>query len=122
LVRRPFLEQIGLMSENYFLYFEEIDWATRARGKYSLAYAPRSVVYHKEGRSIGTSVDRAKRSSSSCYYLARSGMLFTKRYFPLACLGVGVTLFEESLLLCSAGNKPAAKGVLRGLRDSLMGT
>jgi GT2 family glycosyltransferase len=31
LVRRQFLEEIGLMEEGYFLTFEEIDWATRAK-------------------------------------------------------------------------------------------
>ena len=52
LVSCPFLRDIGLMSEDYFLYFEELDWAQRARGRYSLGYAPRSVIWHKEGASI----------------------------------------------------------------------
>ena len=121
LVRREFLEQIGLMSEAYFLYFDEIDWATRARGKYSLAYASQSVVYHKEGSAIGTSVDRAKRSTYSDYYAARSRMLFTKRYFPLACLGVAAMLLGGSLFRYSAGNNSNARAILRGLRDSLKG-
>ena len=54
-VSREFLEQVGLMTEDYFLYFEEADWARRARGRYALAFAPGSVVYHKVGRSVGTS-------------------------------------------------------------------
>jgi GT2 family glycosyltransferase len=118
LVRRPFLEQIGLMSEAYFLYCEEIDWATRARGKYSLAYAPQSVVYHKEGASIGSSADRAKRSYSSEYYTSRSRMLFTKQYFHLACLGVAVVLFVGSLCRYLTGNKSGARALLCALRDS----
>jgi GT2 family glycosyltransferase len=31
LVSKQFLETIGLMSEEYFLYFEELDWTLRAR-------------------------------------------------------------------------------------------
>ena len=39
LASRAFLENVGLMEESYFLYFEELDWALRARGKFDLAYA-----------------------------------------------------------------------------------
>jgi GT2 family glycosyltransferase len=41
------------MEESYFLYFEEHDWAARAKGKFDLGYANNSIIYHKEGRSIG---------------------------------------------------------------------
>src|ERR1039457_7240110 len=33
LVSRSFLETVGLMEESYFLYFDELDWAMRAKGK-----------------------------------------------------------------------------------------
>ncbi len=44
LASRAFLEEIGLMDESYFLYFEELDWAMRALGKFQLGYAKESVV------------------------------------------------------------------------------
>lgn len=119
IVSRVFLEQIGLMSEAYFLYSEEIDWATRARGRFSLAYAPLSIVYHKEGGSIGTSANRRERSSTSDYYSARSRMLYTRKYFPGALFLVVVALLGGSLLRCVARNKPGSKALLRALRDSL---
>lgn len=37
------------MAEDYFLYFEELDWATRARRRYTLGYAPQSIVSHELG-------------------------------------------------------------------------
>jgi GT2 family glycosyltransferase len=83
---RCFLEQVGLMDESYFLYCEELDWAMRARGKLTLGYAPESVVYHKEGASIGSNSDRSKRSLLSERYLSRSRVLFMRRYFPWALL------------------------------------
>jgi len=73
LVRRSFLEQVGLLNEEYFLYFEELDWAIRALGRFTLAYSPLSVVYHKEGRSIGSSSRREERSSASERYAANRG-------------------------------------------------
>jgi hypothetical protein len=79
---RKFLETVGLMDESYFLYFEELDWAMRAQGKFKLGYARASVIYHKEGAAIGSNSDRMKRSLLSDKYLTRSRVLFTKRFLP----------------------------------------
>jgi GT2 family glycosyltransferase len=116
LVRRPFLEQIGLLNEAYFLYYEEIDWATRARGKYSLAYAPQSIVYHRESGTLGS-----RRSTACDYYATRSSMLFTMQYFPVACFGVAVRRLGKSLFRYSKGEKSSARAVFCGLSDSLRG-
>jgi GT2 family glycosyltransferase len=84
LANRAFLETVGLMEESYFLYFEELDWAMRAKGKFQLGYACDSVIYHKEGATIGSSRDRMKRSLLSDQYLSRSRVLLTRRFFPWA--------------------------------------
>lgn len=97
LVRTSFLVDIGLMNEAYFLYFEEIDWAVRAKGRYGLTYASDSIVYHKAGRSIGSNHKGAARSLTSEYYLRRNALRFTMRYFP-ACLPT-VYLTQLVLLL-----------------------
>lgn len=78
-VRRAFIEEVGLMQEDYFLYSEEIDWATRGRAKFRLGYAPESVVYHKVGASIGTN-DFGESSALSDYYLTRSRVKFCWRH------------------------------------------
>ena len=54
-VSRAFLETVGFMEEGYFLYFEEIDWAVRNRGRFAITFAHGAIVYHKEGGSIGSS-------------------------------------------------------------------
>jgi GT2 family glycosyltransferase len=81
-VRPEVLSTIGLMNEQYFLYFEEIDWATRAAGKYTLGWCARSVVYHKEGRSIGSNRSHLRRSLSSERYLSRNRIIFMMTYYP----------------------------------------
>ncbi len=85
LASRAFLERIGLLQEDYFLYFEELDWAARARGTFGLGYAAKSLVYHKEGSSIGGS-DAAKDSKSytSDFYSLRNRVRFTRRFYPYA--------------------------------------
>lgn len=79
LVSRPFLADVGLMDESHFLYYEEIDWVIRAKGRYGLAFAPDSIVYHKEGAATGTT-----RSRLADYHIIRSRLLLTRRHFPYA--------------------------------------
>ncbi len=88
LVSRDFLQETGLMCEDFFLYFEEIDWIMRAPKHFSLAYAPESTVYHKVGASIGTSSDPRKKSFLCDYYSIRNRIRFTRKHCPIALLTV----------------------------------
>ena len=85
LASRRFLETVGLLQDDYFLYFEELDWAARARGRFRLGYAAKSVVYHKEGSSIG-GTDRAKagKSYTADLYALKNRVRFTRRFYPYA--------------------------------------
>lgn len=81
MVSRAFLQQVGLMNEDYFLYFEEIDWAVRAQGRFKLGWAPRSFVWHKEGGSIGSS-HRHRPSDKSLMHLCVNRLRFTRALMP----------------------------------------
>lgn len=84
LVSDDVIRTVGLMKEDYFLFFEEIDWCERARkAGFELAYASKAVVYHKEGASIGTGTG-ARRSLLAEYYGMRNKLLVTWRFFPWA--------------------------------------
>ena len=82
LVRRELLLDVGLLSEEYFLFFEELDWAMRARAGWRLGYAPRSVVFHKEGASNGGSSSGRGKSRLADYHFMRNRIVFTRKYFP----------------------------------------
>jgi len=83
MISKPCLNLIGTMEESYFLYFEEIDWAERAKAAgFQLAFANNSIVYHKEGASIGSSYEKNKRSPLSTYYMTNSRMRFTAKFYP----------------------------------------
>ncbi len=83
LVSRPFLRSVGVMNEEYFLYFEELDWALRAKGSYRLIFASKSVVYHKVGASIEKGTG-GRDTATADYYMFRNSVLITQRYHPLA--------------------------------------
>lgn len=112
LVRREWLETVGLLGEDYFLYFEEIDWATRAAGRFRLGWAPGSIVFHKEGASIGTAPGGG--SPLSAYYLFRNRVRFAWR-FNRARLPVvlAFTLLDVAKLALRA-RWPQARAALRG--------
>lgn len=81
LVTSNFLFQIGLMCEDYFLYFEELDWAQRSKGLYLMTYADKSLIYHKEGATLGSSSIMANKSFISEYYGVKSKLIFSKKYY-----------------------------------------
>ncbi len=80
LVSREFLEDVGLMEEGYFLYYEEIDWAIRYRDRWRHVVAEDSIVLHKEGSSIGSASMKKSASPLADYYMARSKLLFMSRH------------------------------------------
>ncbi len=98
LVSKQFLLTVGLMEEDFFLYFEELDWALRAKGLFTLAYAPESVVYHKIGASIGTSSNPAAKSFTCDYYNVRNRLFFTRKYYPHALPSIYATLVVALLI------------------------
>jgi GT2 family glycosyltransferase len=81
-VRRAFYEQVGPIAEDYFLYFEELDWLMQAGGRWRPGVVHDAVVWHKEGASIGSS-SRARASDTSLYYLAAGLLRFYRRHLPL---------------------------------------
>lgn len=92
LLTREFLEEIGLMREDYFFYFDELDWSARAGGRFKLAYAPASIVYHKEGTTIGADCNPRIKSRWADYYWTRNRLKITRRFFPYALPSVYLTL------------------------------
>lgn len=92
LVSRAFVEAIGFMCEDYFLYYEETDWALRAKGRFNLGYAPGSIVYHKVG---GSSQRVASRSSMR--FLFQNRLKFVARFLPERYLATVLSLTGDML-------------------------
>lgn len=74
MVRRSAIEKAGLMAENYFLYYEELDWCERIKRQgYSISVHPKALIYHKESMSVG------KKSFLKEYFMNRNRILFMRR-------------------------------------------
>ncbi|PQJ21874.1 glycosyltransferase family 2 protein [Tenacibaculum sp. SG-28] len=72
-----FIKEVGLLNEDYFLYYEELDWVFRAKNtKWEIDWCADAVVYHKEGKTIGSSSNFKKRSDFSEIEVFRSRKIF----------------------------------------------
>jgi GT2 family glycosyltransferase len=83
-VRRQVLEQIGLLDDGYFMYFEETDLCLRARrAGWECWYAPQSRVAHLIGQSSGFTSGKDRKpppkwwfDSRRRYYVKNHGRLY----------------------------------------------
>jgi GT2 family glycosyltransferase len=114
LVPAEAFRSVGLLDERYFLYYEEVDWCLRARrAGWRLAYASSSVVWHKEGSSVG------RRSQRADYYSTRNALLITRKLNPHLLPSVAVYTLYRNLIPKLLRLQPGRAGaVLRGFRDS----
>ena len=97
LLPRSYLEEVGLMDESYFLYYEEVDWVLRAGGRYALRYTDDARVYHKEGGSIGTPTGSRPSSLLSDFYIFRNKLRITRRHFPLGLPSVYLATLIQAM-------------------------
>lgn len=75
LLSRETVNKVGLMSEEYFLYYEDADYCEKMKmNGLGIRYIPESIIYHKESRSTRKGSDYYK------YYNLRNYLIFIKRY------------------------------------------
>lgn len=76
MIKREVIEKIGLMDENFFLYFEETDWCLRAIKKgYKILYVPSASIIHFVG---GSGIPYKKRNVFAYY---ESQLYFFKKHY-----------------------------------------
>ena len=81
MVRKKAIESVGIMDEDYFLFYEEIDWCYRMRhGGWKVYYFPEAKIYHIGGQS------RKDINLPSRVESWRSRYLFYKKNMHLSAL------------------------------------
>jgi GT2 family glycosyltransferase len=98
MVRREAIEKAGLMNENYFLYYEELDWCEKIRkAGYEIHTNLKALIFHKESVSVG------KRSVLKEYFMTRNRILFIRRNasglaFLIFCFYFAIAVVPRNLL------------------------
>ena len=125
LIKRIVLEQVGLLDEAFFLYYEEIDWCLRVRqaGHHILA-VPTSRVWHKVSATLG------ETSPIIDYYMLRNHLrLIARHWYGLARTWLLARTIGRNLLTIAAytlkphgGRRRVSRNVrLLALRDAARG-
>lgn len=110
---RAFYEIVGPMTEDYFLYYEEVDWALK-RGTLPLAYCPDGIIYHRAGTSIGSPTLGRPASAFSQYFKHRGRIKFVRKYFAGNLLFAYMYSLAKSAQMLIKGYRPEAYSVLSG--------
>lgn len=77
MAKKEATDKAGLMFENYFLYYEEMDWCERIKkAGYEIWMRGDAVIYHKESATVG------KSSLVKTYFMIRNRLLFIRRNAP----------------------------------------
>ena len=83
MVRRNVFDKIGLLDEEYFLYFEELDFCHRAKkAGYSVWHVPQARITHLEGAATGVN----QRRRRGRYWYDSRRRYFVKAYGVLGLL------------------------------------
>lgn len=74
MLSREVINKVGGMPEDYFLYYEELDWCEQiSKAGYRIFYEPSALIYHKESMAV------SKLNHLKIYYLTRNRILFMRR-------------------------------------------
>jgi GT2 family glycosyltransferase len=88
MISRTALEKAGLMAENFFLYYEEMDWCEKIkRAGFQVWINTAATIYHKESLAVG------KNSGLKEYFMNRNRILFIRRNAGLAQRYIFYTYF-----------------------------
>jgi GT2 family glycosyltransferase len=79
MVRRTAFEQVGLLDEDFFMYFEDNDWCLRLRrAGWKNYYHPTQAIVHLGGQSL------ARNPQAQSSYEASLRHFYRKHYGPVA--------------------------------------
>lgn len=111
---RRFYQQVGLMREDYFLYYEEVDWAMR-RGDLPLVVANGFLVWHHAGTAIGSPTLERLASPFSFWFKYRSRMKFMWRFNPVGLPVAIAYATAKAVQLALKGAWPQVGALLRAV-------
>jgi GT2 family glycosyltransferase len=113
-LRSDALRDVGLLSEEGFLYGEELDWSCRAASRWQTGLIEAAVVWHREGATIGARASTPRARSELADLCGISARLrLTRRFFPRQRPAVYSSLFGAVLNRLRQGDARRAAAVLR---------
>jgi GT2 family glycosyltransferase len=122
LVRRQLIEQIGVLDERFFMYWEEIDWCLQAsRAGWHLIHVPQAKLWHK-----GVQRDYRPEPAVTYYTTRNHFLLLAKNHAPVGTwlaltLSTARTLSSWTLKPRWRSMRPHRDAMLHGVWDFVRG-
>jgi GT2 family glycosyltransferase len=117
--RRAALRDVGPFDEDFFAFYEDVDWNLRAQlAGFSCRYAPTAVVYHMGSATIGRGLTDFTR-----YHMFRNALWIIAKDLPAgALLRHGHQLALSQLIFLRMAIRDRKLGIwYRVWRDALIG-
>ena len=116
LVKSRVIEEIGGLDENYFMYWEDVDWCTTGlEHGYGSAYQYKAVIWHKYGSS--------SENTFKMYYLNRNRLYFMRKhtagmkYLKFLMYFVPYILFESTYQFIRKRDSNMARAYFHSMID-----
>jgi GT2 family glycosyltransferase len=94
LTRRKTIDQVGLLDENFFMYFEDNDWCLQIRqAGWKVYYNPQVEIMHMGGQSL-----KQNPAARRAYYRSLD-YFYAKHYSPLARLALRVSWLPYRMMV-----------------------
>jgi GT2 family glycosyltransferase len=125
LISREAILRVGLLNEQYFAYFEDVEWSLRFRqAGFRIHLAEKAVIYHEAGASSKNQTSEGTLSPVVFYYNVRNQFFLirsTLRGFrSLTAIGYHLGRFMLWMgYFTLRGRFKKLRSVARGIRDGL---
>jgi GT2 family glycosyltransferase len=124
-IKRSAFEEVGLMDERYFIYYDETDWFFRAKQVgWRAVHVPWAKMWHKVSATMGES------SPTTDYYMVRNNFLYLSKNLNgikrISALVIAALRNTKVIVAYSLRNRTAARlrnrnAKLLAMRDAMLG-
>ncbi len=122
LVPRQVFEDVGLLDDAFFVYYDDTDFCRRALDLgYEIWFEPESIVYHQKGATLGGQI-----SSFGCYYLSRNRPYLMRKHLSRPRFAVFTAYYlatraARMALWLREGRRDLVRATMAGMRDFALG-
>lgn len=121
LISREAILKTGLLNEQYFAYFEDVEWSLRfKKAGFEIALAEKSVIYHEAGASSKKTHSEGTLSPRVFYYNVRNQFLLLRgQNVPAGIIYHFFRFLAWTGYFLVRGKFKKMKSVFKGIRGGL---
>lgn len=119
LIKKSVFEKVGLLPEQYFMYYEDVDFCAMLQDAgFKIYYTPKSVIYHKVSASTG-----GEESPFAVYLNTKNRLRFMNKYKNKKGYLKGKAFFYATrvpilMKYVAKGRGDKAKSLIKGLKGN----